>query len=167
MELREIEQSQNGPLGIHQVHPAQRTISRRRLFSAAVGAGGFALTSGLWRLSRVSADEGNCDEEKCFSPLPIPHITSPPGAHFFFPGPVTGDAVPPDPTGAHPGGRDPSLITNFKGFIGEADVNFSGTGTNTRTGASATFKFTADIRFMKGMFVESDEHRHHGAFAFI
>jgi hypothetical protein len=166
MNRQESEQS-GGPPAARHMHSPHGTISRRSFFSAAAVVGAFAFSSGLWRPSRVSADEDNCDEGKCFSPLPIPHITSPPGAHFFFPGPVTGDAVPPDPTGAHPGGRDPSLITNFKGFIGEADVNFSGTGTNTKTGASATFKFTADIRFMKGVFVESDEHRHQGDFVFI
>jgi len=72
-----------------------------------------------------------------------------------------------DSTGAHPGGRDPSTITNFKGFIGQVDLDFSGTGTNTRTGESATFNFHTDTRFMKGKFIGSDERRHRGAFAFI
>jgi hypothetical protein len=165
MKRREIEQSRNSPPGIDRIHPAQRTISRRSFFSAAAGASAFALSSGLWRPSHAEADEQ--DAQRCISPLPIPHVTSPPGAHFFFAGPVTGAAVPSDPTGAHPGGRDPSTITHFKGVIGQADLNFSGTGTDTNTGTTGTFNFHTDTRFMKGVFIGSDERKHHGAFAFI
>src|SRR5207245_3583105 len=61
-----------------------------------------------------SASQGFCD---------IPHVNVPPpgGAHFYFPGPVSGAAAPTDPSGAHSEGRDPSPIFNFKGFVGLAD----------------------------------------------
>jgi hypothetical protein len=143
-------------------------LSRRQLFKT-VGGLGLALSSGVWVPSKAEADSG---QESCISPLPIPHTTSPPftpaEVHFFFPGPVTGVAFPPvDPTGAHPNGRDPSTITHFKGVIGQVDLNFSGTGTDTTTGATGTFNFHTDTRFMKGVFIGEDEERHQGTFAFI
>ncbi len=147
-------------------HLWPNTLSRRQLFTGAGGLG-LVLGSGLW--VAANADEGDREAgvAGCVSALPIPHISSPPGAHFFFAGPVTGVAFPTDPTGAHPGGRDPSTITHFKDFIGQVDLNFSGTGTDTKTGATGTFNFHTDTRFMKGKFIGSDEQEHHGAFAFI
>jgi len=139
-----------------EIEPAPRmrswpnTLSRRQLFKAAGGLG-LALSSGVWVPTQAGADSGR---ESCISPLPIPHISTPPGVHFFFPGPVTD-------------GRDPSTITHFKGVIGEVDLNFSGTGTDLTTGATGTFNFHTDTRFMKGSFIGVDERKHHGTFAFI
>jgi hypothetical protein len=138
-------------------------LSRRQLFKAAGGLG-LAVSSGVWVPGQAEADSS---QASCISPLPIPHITTPPGTHFFFAGPVTGVAFPTDPTGAHPNGRDPSTITNFKGVIGQVDLDFSGTGTDTTTGATGRFKFHTDTRFMKGTFIGVDEKRHQGIFAFI
>jgi hypothetical protein len=87
--------------------------------------------------------------------------------HFYFPGPIDGSASPTDGTGTHPEGRDPSTITNFSGFVGQADLDFSGTATDIRTGAKANYTFHTDTRFIKGEFIASDQHRHHGTFAFI
>jgi hypothetical protein len=66
-----------------------------------------------------------------------------------------------------PDGRDPSTITNFDGFIGQVDLTFSGTARDTKTGETATYDFHTDTRFMKGVFIASDERRRRGAFAFI
>ena len=150
-------------------HLWERVLSRRQLIKTA-GSVGLVLGSGVGfpALAHDGRGRRRGEAQRCVSPLPIPHVTTPPGAHFFFPGPVTGVDFPTtDPTGAHPGGRDPSTITNFKGFIGQVDLDFSGTGTNTRTGETATFNFHTDTRFMKGKFIGSDERRHRGAFAFI
>jgi hypothetical protein len=94
-------------------------------------------------------------------PVPIPHTTPTPfGAfHFFFPGPVEGV----DPNTGH----DPSTIYNFNGFLGEADLDLSGTGTDTTTNVSAPYTFHTDMRFMSGVFVGTDGGVHRGAFAFI
>jgi hypothetical protein len=89
------------------------------------------------------------------------------GVHFYFPGTVDGKPSPTDPFGAHPEGRDPSTVTNFDGFIGQVDLNFSGTGTDTKTGQTAPYTFHTDTRFMSGEFVASDEQRHRGTLAFI
>jgi|SRR6516162_5195136 hypothetical protein len=144
-------------------------LSRRNLIrgaaSTAAGAG-VIVGSGLWKpLMADDEDEGHCGVA-----LPIPHITSAPPpvpVHFFFPGPVDGSAAPTDPHGMQPNGRDPSTITNFEGFIGQVDLTFSGIGTDTETGTTSPYDFHTDTRFMKGVFIGSDERRHHGAFAFI
>lgn len=148
----------------------QKWISRRKLIREAAGAAagaGFVAGSGLWTPARAEDDE---DKERCALPLPIPHISvapPPAPAHFFFPGPVDGLAAPTDPHGPEPNGRDPSTITNFEGFVGQVDLTFSGMGMDTETGTTSPYDFHTDTRFMKGVFIGSDERRHHGAFAFI
>jgi hypothetical protein len=102
-------------------------------------------------------------------PVPIPHVNTPPpgGAHFYFPGSVHGTAAATDPSGAHPEGRDPSPIFNFKGFIGQADLQLTGTGTDLNTGATAPYTFHTDMRFMHGVFVGTDLVPRKASFAFI
>jgi hypothetical protein len=153
------------PLALARFGP--RGLSRRRFFRTAAGTGaGVALGS---KITSALADDdqgqnqgegegGGCQPV----PRPIPHVTSPPGTHFFFPGPVDADYVASPITG-----HDPSLITDFKGIIGNADLNFSGTGTDLNTGNSAIYNFHADMRFMSGTFVGLDNQEHKGAFGFI
>ncbi len=153
----------------------RKAFSRRNFVRGLSTAGaGVVLSSGLWTPALAQEDEKHEVEgekkEECAVPLPIPHISvAPPPApvHFFFPGPVDGSKAPTDPTGPHPDGRDPSTITNFEGFIGQVDLNFSGTGTDTETGETSPYEFHTDTRFMKGVFVASDQRRHRGVFAFI
>ncbi len=130
----------------------ERALSRRRLFQTAAGAAGALLLPDLWR--PALANPGGM-------PNPIPHVTPGPFGplHFFFPGPVEG-------VNANTG-HDPSVITDFNGFIGEADLFLTGTGTDTTTGVSAPYKFHTDSRFMLGEFVGTDGKKHRGAFAFI
>ncbi len=142
-------------------------VSRRSFFSRAAVAGG-AVLLGSSIPGKVWAQEeglpGLCD-----FPVPIPHINAPPpgGAHFYFPGPVSGAAAATDPSGAHPEGRDPSVIFNFKGFVGQADFNLTGTGTDLDTGATAPYSFHTDMRFMSGVFVGTDGVERKASFAFI
>jgi len=111
-------------------------------------------------------EDENEEEVRCAVALPIPHLTN--GVlHVYFPGPIDGSIVATDGTGAHPEGRDPSTVTNFNGFVGQADLTFSGTATDTNTGGQATYQFHTDTRFMKGAFIASDQRRYEGAFAFI
>jgi hypothetical protein len=141
-------------------------LSRRSFFGRAAAVGGAALLSSSVP-ARVWAD--SCSPGLCDFPVPIPHINVPPpgGAHFYFPGPVDGSAVATDPSGAHPEGRDPSVIFNFKGFIGAADLNLTGTGTDLTTGATAPYQFHTDMRFMKGVFVGTDGIQRKASFAFV
>jgi hypothetical protein len=136
-----------------QVHFGEGALSKRQFLKTAAGASGILLGSGFW-LRALGANPGSG------IPTPIP-------ATFFFPGPVDGSAVPTDPTGAHPAGRDPSVINNFNGFVGVANVRMTGLGTDTTTGDTAPYTFEADMRFMKGVFVDSAGQTQRGAFAFI
>jgi hypothetical protein len=143
----------------------QKWISRRNLIRGAAGTAagaGLLLGSGL-RSSVLADDEGEGERNKC-KPVarPVPHITAPPGAHFFFPGPVDASPVTSPNTG-----HDPSIITDFSGVIANADLIFSGTGTDLNSGASAKYDFHADMRFMNGIFVGLDNEQHRGAIGFI
>jgi hypothetical protein len=142
-----------------------REISRRNLVQGTMGAAGAVLGAGLWTPARAQNDL-----RRCGVPLPITHTRLAPSSivvHGYFPGPIDGSAWPTDPEGTHPEGRDPSLITNFSGFVAQCDLNFSGTATDTTTGQTADYDFHTDTRFMMGEFIASDEQRHKGLFAFI
>jgi hypothetical protein len=80
---------------------------------------------------------------------------------------VDGSAVATDPSGAHPEGRDPSIIFNFKGFIGQADLLLTGTGADLNTRATGPYQFHTDLRFMNGMFVGTDGIERKASFAFV
>jgi hypothetical protein len=142
-------------------------LSRRRFFGRAAAAGGAALVGSNLPVTLAAQEEslpGLCDY-----PVPIPHINTPPpgSAHIFFPGPVSGAAAPTDPSGAHPEGRDPSVIFNFKGSVAEADLLLSGTGMDLTTGATAPYTFHTDMRFMDGVFVGTDLTERRAAFVFV
>src|SRR5437773_1961084 len=118
----------------------EKWLTRRNLIRGAAGTAagaGLLLGSGL-RLSALADDEDEGEHNKCKAvPRPIPHITTPPGGHFFFPGPVEG-APSTDPHFRN-AGFDPSIITDFSGMIGQADLNLSGIGTAlTREPAPST-----------------------------
>src|SRR2546426_1844598 len=125
------------------------SVSRRRFVGIASGAAGGVLGSGLWTPARGEHDDDDRGREPdgrpCPEQNPIPHVnTGPPSGfgafHFFFPGPVDGTvpaASDPEPPASHAAGRDPSLIFNFDGVIGQADLDMSGTGTDTTTGNMA------------------------------
>ena len=139
---------------------ARRGFDRRGFLqnAASVGAG---LMVGSEMVPTASAQEAA--HRSCpVVPRPIPHLTIPPGAHFFFPGPV--DA---DPATSPNAGHDPSLITDFSGVVANADMIFSGKGTNLNTGQSATYDFHADMRFMSGTFIGLDNEQHNGTIGFI
>ena len=152
-------------------------VSRRGFFGRAAVAGS-AVLLGSSIPSKVGAEDKKDKKEEaspcglpglCDFPVPIPHINTPPpgGAHIYFPGPVDGSAADTDPSGAHPEGRDPSVIFNFKGFVGVADFDITGTGTDLQTGARVPYGFHTDMRFMHGVFVGTDLIERRGSFVFI
>jgi hypothetical protein len=141
----------------------QKWISRRSLIRSAAGTAGAGLLvgSGLGTQA-VAGDDDEGEHNKCKAlPRPIPHISTPPGAHFFFPGPPDGSAPSTFPHFPN-AGFDPSTITDFKGVIAQADLNFAGTGTDLNTGESAPYTFHTDWRFFKGTFVAIDGIERHG-----
>ncbi len=131
-------------------HFWERAVSRRNFVRAAAGAAGAALAAGpvVRALAQGTSNTG---------PKPIPGGTQlpflPPGKliHFFLPGP----------------GHEVSTITDFNGFVGLANVNGTGMGTDTTTGIQTRLIFKSDNRFMKGVFVGQDGQTHTGTFAFI
>ncbi|HET8922202.1 MAG TPA: hypothetical protein VFN26_04310 [Candidatus Acidoferrum sp.] len=144
----------------------QKSVSRRNLIRGAAGSAagaGLLLGSGL----RTLAFAQEAAQESCRDlPRPIPHISTPPGSHIFFPGPPDGSAPPTFPHFPN-AGFDPSSVTDFKGVIAQADINFAGTGTDLNTGASVPYTFHTDWRFFKGMFVAVDGLEHEGTLTFI
>jgi hypothetical protein len=155
-----------------------RNVSRRQFVGLSAGAAGGVLGSGLWTPALGDHDDDDRDRERasaqCPEQQPIPHVNQGPpfgfgDFHFFFPGRVDGQPAPtdPEPQAAHAAGRDPSTIFDFDGVVGVADLNLTGTGTDTTTGASAMYGFHTDMRFMAGRFRGTDGHVHRGAFAFI
>lgn len=172
----------------HQLLSLPTKVSRRDLLRG-VGAAGAGLVVSPALATPVLADDDNGNQNQnqdgggdlnsrifsiSVSPNEIEHVNRAIQAgftnkvHFFFPGPVEGTPAAPDPEGVHPNGRDPSLIYDFKGVIGQADLgDIMGTGTDLNTGAQARYTFHTDMRFMKGEFIGSDGLKHRGAFAFI
>jgi hypothetical protein len=63
-------------------------------------------------------------------------------------------------------GLDPSVITDFNGFVGVADVQGTGTATNP-DGSTETLLFDTDMRFMSGVYVGKDGRVHNGTFGFV
>ena len=142
----------------------RRGVSRRNLVHGTMAAGA-VLGTRLWKPARAFAqDEGL--PGLCDFPVPIPHVSAR-GTHFYFAGPVSGAEAPTDPLGVQPGGRDPSVIFNFKGIVGQGDFNLTGTGTDLTTGATDPYTFHTDTRFMSGAFVGTDGVERNGSFAFI
>jgi hypothetical protein len=142
-------------------------LSRRGFFGRAAATGGAVILGSSVPSTLWAQDEGLPGLSDF--PVPIPHINTPPpgGAHFFFPGPVSGAAFATDPSGAHPEGRDPSVIFNFKGIVANGDFILTGIGTDLTTGQTAPYGFHADMRFMDGVFVGTDGVERKGAFAFV
>jgi hypothetical protein len=63
-------------------------------------------------------------------------------------------------------GLDPAVLSDFNGFVGVADVQGTGTGTNP-DGSTETLLFDTDMRFMSGVYVAKDGAVHKGDFAFV
>ena len=123
-------------------------LSRRQFMTAAAGATGVVLGSGLWMPGLASAHS--------IAPRPIPGGVQPfgPGTEVFHVFPIAA-------------GVEPSSITDFHGAIGAAEVQGTGTATNTETGATSSLVFDVDARFMQGIYIGVDGESHHGTFSFI
>ncbi len=135
-------------------HFLQRALSRRHFVKTAASATGIALGSGVFIPVLALADQEDSDFT-AFEPRPIPGGIQPlgPGTpifHVFLPGP----------------GSEPSTITDFKGAFGVTLASGMGTRTDPQKGSTRD-AFEVDIRFMQGLFVGLDGHRHRSAFALI
>ena len=92
-----------------------------------------------------------------------------------FRGDAVGDAgnrhfyhiLPPFPPGPDGQYIDCSAITDFRGVIGAANINGTGTGTPTAANAEGRYTFNVDMRFMQGDYIAVDGKRRYGTFGFI
>jgi hypothetical protein len=144
----DIGQSLNDHHYVGHTHFWERAnLSRRHFLGTAAGATGIVLGSGLWMPGQALASGGGA------APKPIPGGLVIGGTLFHvFP-------VAP--------GVEPSSITDFHGSIGAAQVQGTGTGTNTLTGHKQGLIFDSDMRFMQGVYIGVDGKKHQGTFCFI
>jgi hypothetical protein len=134
--------------GSESSHYARHGLSRRAFVGgAAAAAAGASLGSGL--LWPAAASAGTLS---IAPPRPTPATTTVNGVAFHF--------VPFGP------GVDPSSITDFKGFVGVADVRGTGTARNP-DGSVETLLFDTDMRFMQGTYVGLDGAVHQATFGFV
>ena len=129
-------------------HFWERALSRRRFVGGRLGRSERRRRRGLgcrpW--PGAAAPVGG-------SPNPIPGTTTLPfgNFHFFFPAAVEN------------ANADPSLITDFNGFIGLGDF----TGGTGKDQANVTRYWKADVRFMAGEYIDVSGRHRQGAFAFV
>ena len=97
-------------------------------------------------------------------PKPIPG-----GLQFLFPDPTVFHVLAPGypGSGLDPATNDPSVITDFNGYVGVAYLTGMGTHTDRKTGHVSRLPFEVDLRFMKGIYVGTDGKRYDGTFGFI
>ncbi|HVX30820.1 MAG TPA: twin-arginine translocation signal domain-containing protein [Nitrolancea sp.] len=147
-----------GPRRIGHAHFWERAFSRRQFMRGTAATAGLALSAGLIQPAGAFSPShpifGNAD------PKPIPGGTdlyallglgSGPIFHFFFPA----------------FGQEVSTITDFVGHVGAAEVQGTGTLTNTASTETSTLTFDADMRFMDGLYVAEDGRPRRGTFGFI
>jgi hypothetical protein len=138
-------------------HFWDRAMTRRTFIGSAAVAGGAAATAGMW-LPEFARAAAFAEADPRFIPGGTKLPFAPDPFHFFFPT----DGVPGAVT-VESGHGDPSLISDFDGMIGVADVGAT-TGTD---GAGNQLFWKADVRFMKGSYVGTESDTRTGAFAFI
>jgi hypothetical protein len=143
-DFRAIWRARTGDLQVGHAHFWDRALSRRQLLKLATGAGGAALTSGLWAPALAEAGSGITSA----APRPVPPNPALGGLHFNLPGL----------------NAEPSSITDLNGVVGVGAVK--GTGTGSSGGTTQTLYFDVDNRFMRGEYVGEDGKLHHGTFAF-
>ena len=137
------------------------TLSRRQFAATAAGAAvvGATLGAGVWRPRLAQARQ---------SPEPVPIPGGSPFLqnafgqtfHVFGPGPAGMSIDPID--------AEPATITDFSGFVGLAYLNGTVRKINTTTGEIRTLPFlNTDMRFMKGVFCDTEGQLRQGAFALV
>jgi len=145
------------PSHLGHAHFWERAMTRRKFLGSAALAGGAAATAGVW-LPELARAAAFAESDPRFIPGGTKLPFAPDPFHFFFPT----DGVPGAVTVAS-GHGDPSLITDFDGMIGVADVGQTG-GTD---GTGNRLLWKADVRFMKGSYIGTEGDTRSGAFAFI
>jgi hypothetical protein len=130
-------------------HHVKHVLSRRAFLTGTAGVSAAAVGAGLLRPTAAFA-------AKPFNatPKPTTAVLNIGGTDFHLT-PLTFQS-----------GVDLSSITDFNGFVGVADVQGTGTGTNP-DGSSETLLFDTDMRFMSGVYIGQDGRVHKGNFGFV
>jgi hypothetical protein len=127
--------------------PDGRSVSRRAFMQGAAGVAGLSLAAAHWT-------PGQAAKPNLGEPLPIPTVRQTPF------GPIHQNI-------ALDQGLDPSLITDFQGVAGAAELTLTGVGTDTTADQTAQYDFSMDVRFMQGEFIGADGQHHQGTFASV
>jgi hypothetical protein len=138
-------------------HFWDRAMTRRNFIGAAAVAGGAAATGAIW-LPQFAKAAAFAEADPRFIPGGTNLPFAPDPFHFFFPT----DGVPGAIT-VESGHGDPSLITDFEGMIGVADV----AQTSGTDGSGNRLLWKADVRFMTGTYLGTEGDTRTGAFAFV
>jgi hypothetical protein len=64
-------------------------------------------------------------------------------------------------------GNELVTMTDYRGLVAAAEVQGSGTGVDTATGATTRYTFDADMRIMDGDYIGEDGRLHRGLFGFV
>ena len=128
-------------------HHARHNLSRRAFIGGAAAATGATVGSGLlWPAAGSAAAHPNRAPKPTVATLKVGGKTF----HVSSFGP----------------GMDPSSITDFKGFVGVAEVRGKGIAKHPN-GRTETLLFDTDMRFMKGVYVAQDGKTYRGTFGFV
>src|SRR5919108_6108335 len=144
-ELRLRRGARQPPRAVGHAHFWERAMSRGAFIRGVAGAGGAAVTSGLWMPALARAG----GKTTTAAPKPVPPNPALGGLHINLPGENS----------------EPSSITDLNGFVGIGAVNGAGTAT-LADGSTQRLFFDVDNRFMRGEYVGEDGRLHHGTFAF-
>jgi hypothetical protein len=136
------------PLGVPDRH-VKHILSRRAFLGGTAGVTAATVGAGLLRpMGALAAPTSNA------APKPTPNV-------LIINGTRTDFHVTPFAAGV-----DPSSITDFNGFVGVAEVQGTGTATNS-DGSTETLLFDTDMRFMSGVYVGQDGKVNNGTFGFV
>ena len=137
-----------GPaFSVSSAHYARHRLSRRAFIGGAAAATGVTVGSGLlWPAAGSATAHRNRTPNPTIAKLKVNGKTF----HVSSFGP----------------GMDPSSITDFKGFVGVADVRGKGVAKNP-DGSTETLLFDTDMRFMQGVYVAQDGATYRGTFGFV
>jgi hypothetical protein len=154
--VRPAVKSQISALDFQNSEGLSKPFSRRRFMGVAAGAAGGVLLSSSFLSNSKAATP--------VAPQPIPG-----GLQFLFPAPTVFHVEAPGypGSGLDPATNDPSVITDFNGYVGLAYLTGMGTHTNRTTGHISRLPFEVDLHFMKRTYVGTDGHRYDGTFRFI
>jgi hypothetical protein len=144
-ELRSRSGSPQRPAALGHAHFWERAMSRGAFIKGVAGAGGAAVTSGVW-MPALARARGSATTA---APKPVPPNPALGGLHIYMPGENS----------------EPSTITDLNGFVGIGAVRGTGTATSA-DGSTQRLFFDVDNRFMRGEYVGEDGRLHHATFAF-